>query len=345
MARLNSERVRTWIGRGLALGMVAAVLWLGSSTLERVDRRPRTQDAFLWAESTGIAPEVSGRVVKVHVKENDRVRRGDPLIELDVEPFELRARQAHAHVAALEAQIALTTRQVAAQSSGAAAAATQIQRATSQLELAQDTVTRLAPLQARGYVTAQQLDEARTSQSVAQVAVTAARQQAAQARQAVGDTESLRAQLRAARSAALLAERDVKNTVVVAPFDGLVVGVDVTVGTFATTGRPLFTLIDATQWYAIGNFRETELSQIARGDAASVWMIGDANRVLRGRVESIGWGVKPEIAPGAGLPSVARTLNWVVIAQRFPVRIRLDEVPVADARIGASATIRVHHGD
>jgi multidrug efflux system membrane fusion protein len=282
--------------------------------------------------------------VQLLVGDNQRVKKGDPLVKIDPEPFDLRLRQARAEVAALQAQIDLTTRQVAAQSSGADAAATQIQRARSQLALAQDTVGRLSPLLGKGYVTAQQVDEARTDANTAQSALTAAIQQADQARQAVGDTASLVAQLAGAQATVGLAERDLRDATIYAPFDGLVSGLDIAEGAYAVAGHPLFTLIKSQDWYAVANFRETELHSVAIGDPATVWVMADGNRPLRGHVESIGWGVQPEDGGGPSLPAVGRTLSWVVVAQRFPVRVQLDDPPDLAMRIGATASVVVRHG-
>ncbi|HLZ66993.1 MAG TPA: multidrug transporter subunit MdtN [Aliidongia sp.] len=336
-------QIRSWLGRLIAVAAIAAAVGLGYAALDRLDRRPRTHDAFLYADSAGLAPDVSGRIVALGVRDNQRVAKGEPLLVIDPEPFELHLRQTRAQVAALEAQIALTTRQVAAQSSGADAAATQIERARSQLSLAHDTVGRLTPLLGKGYVTAQQVDEARTNEKTAEAALTAAIQQAQQARQAVGDTESLTAQLAGARAAVALAERDLRNTTVLAPFDGLVVGLDIAAGAYAAAGHPLFTLIKADEWYAVANFRETELPAIGPGDPATVWMMSDGSRPISGHVESTGWGVRPEDAGGPALPAVGRTLSWVVVAQRFPVRIRLDAPPPDAMRIGATVSVQVRH--
>ncbi len=334
---------RMWLGRAIAILAVGSAIGLGIITVERLDRRPRTHDAFLYADSAGLAPDVSGRIVALGVRNNQRVGRGDTLVEIDPEPFELRLRQARAQVAALQAQIDLTARQVTAQSSGADAAATQVERARSQLALAHDPVGRLSPLLAKGYVTAQQVDEARTNERMAQAALTAATQQSQQARQAVGDTMSLQAQLAGADAAVALAERDLRNATLHAPFDGYVVGLDIAAGAYAAAGHPLFTLIRADDWYAVGNFRETELPSIAIGDPATVWMMSDGSRPIAGHVESIGWGIRPEDGGGPGLPAVGRTLNWVVVAQRFPVRIRLDHPPEGAMRIGATVSIQVRH--
>jgi len=335
--------VKTWLGRLIALIAFAAAFGLAFVALERLDHRPRTHDAFLYADSAGLAPDVSGRIVSLGIHDNQRVIKGDKLLVIDPEPFELHLRQAKAQLASIEAQIALTTRQVAAQSSGADAAATQIERARSQLAFARDTVGRLTPLLGKGYVTAQQVDEARTNEKTAESALTTATQQAQQAREAVGDTESLLAQREAAQAAVALAERDLRNSVLVAPFDGLVVGLDIAEGTYAAAGHPLFTLIKTDAWYAVGNFRETELPEIAKGDPATIWLMADGAHPLQGHVDSIGWGVRPEDGGGPTLPAVGRTLSWVVVAQRFPVKIRLDTPPPEAMRIGTTVSVQVRH--
>ena len=336
---------RVWTGRAIAGGAILATIAIGAYTLERLNQEPRTNDGYLFADRAGLAPDVSGRIVELNIRDNQRVRKGEVLLRIDPEPFELRLREARQRVEALRAQIDLTGRQVASQTSGAEAAASQIARARAQLALASDTLMRLKPLQAKGYVTDQQIDEARTNQRSAEVAVAATVQQATQARQAIGDTASLEAQLAGAEASVALAERDVRNTVLRAPFNGLVAGLEIAAGEYAVTGRPLFTLIKSDQWYAIGDFRETELPAIQIGDQATVWLMGDHKRALKGHVESIGWGVRPDNAGGPGLPAVERTLHWVIVAQRFPVRVLLDDPPPAAMRVGATVSIVVRHGD
>ncbi|MDB5394848.1 MAG: multidrug transporter subunit MdtN [Rhodospirillales bacterium] len=331
------------VGRLIAIGAIVATIGIGAYTLYRLDRSPRTHDSFLFADTAGMAPEVSGRIVTLSVRNNQRVAKGDPLVVIDSEPFELRLRQARAQISALQAQIDLTTRQVASQTSGADVATTQVGRARAQLALAHDTLARLEPLLGKGYVTEQQVDEARTNARSADVALDAALQQATQARQAVGDTESLQAQLAGAEAALALAERDMRNTTLRAPVDGVVVGLEIAEGEFAIAGHPLFSVIKTDRWYAVGNFRETELPEIRIGDPATVWLMADGSHPLKGHVESLGWGVRPEDGGGPGLPAVGRTLHWVIVAQRFPVRILLDSPPQDAMRIGATVSIQVRH--
>jgi membrane fusion protein, multidrug efflux system len=335
----------TWLGRLIALLAVAAAVALALWTLYIVDARPRTHNAHLFAYSAGMAAEVSGRIVALHVTNNQRVKQDEPLVEIEREPFELRLRQARAQVAALKAQINLTGRQVASQRTGADAAATQINHSRAQLQLAQDTVKRLEPLLGKGYVTQQQIDEARTNERNAAISLTTTTQHAQQARQAVGDTESLIAQLAGAQAVEALAERDLRLATLRAPYDGTVVGLQIATGAFAATGHPLFTLIKTDEWYAIADFRETELPQIGVGDAATVWVMGSDERPIRGRVASLGAGVQPEDRDGPGLPVVGRTINWVVVAQRFPVWVRLEDPPPQLIRIGATVSVRVQHAD
>ncbi|MGF6709508.1 multidrug efflux system membrane fusion protein [Luteibacter sp. W1I16] len=314
------------------------------ATVLVTNARPRTHDAYLFAFSAGMAPEVSGRIVELHVTNNIAVRKGQPLLVIDPEPFRLRLSQAQAQVAALQAEIDLTGRQVTSQGSGANAAARQVDRAAAQLTLARSTLARLEPLLPPGYVTTQQVDDAKAKEREAAAQLATAVQQASQAKEAIGDVASLLAQLKAAQAAEALAARDLRLTTVLAPFDGQVVGLNIAVGTFATAGHPLFTLIDSGRWYAVADFRETDLPGIHMDDQATVWLMGYEGQPMRGRVESLGAGVQPQGTSGPGLPSVDRNLNWVIVAQRFPVWIRLEHASGAMLRTGATASVRVDHG-
>lgn len=327
-----------WIATGVAVAFALVLLAL---VLVRIDKHPRTHVAYIYADTTEIAPEVSGRLLSIDVRENQFVRAGDVLVHIDPEPFEMRVRQSRAQVAALEAQLSVGNRKVTSQLSGADAAQTNIAKARTQLQLADDTLRRLGPLVGPGYVTQQQFDEATSNRQAAAAALDIAIQQAAEARQGVGDTDSLVAQIDAARQSVLLAERDLRLTRVLAPIDGIVTGLTLSRGSYASTGRPLFTLIDREHWYAVANFRETELRHISSGDPAEVWLINGSTRSLRGHVQSLGHGVDDAGAAGPGLPSIGRSLDWVVIAQRFPVRIALDAPPPQLMRIGATATVVV----
>jgi len=326
-------------GMAATLAVIALALLLFALVLLRVDANPRTHVASLYADTTALAPDVSGRIVAIHVRDNQAVRAGELLVEIDPEPYALRVRQARSQLAALEAQISLAGRQVASQGSGAQAAQTNVARARTQLRLADETLARLKPMADPGYVTQQKLDEAVADQHSAAAALDAAMSQADEARQGISDTHTLEAQLEGARASLLLAERDLRMTRLVAPFDGLVSGLEIANGTYAAAGRPLFTLVDTAHWYAVAAFRETDLQGIHVGDWATIWLLGDTARSVSGHVESLSPGVQGDVGGGPGLPNVERSLKWVVIAQRFPVRILLDRPPASMMRVGATVTV------
>jgi len=332
--------LRKALGVLVSLVALAGVIATVILAARRIDLRPRTDDAYLQADLVHMAPDVSGRIVELDVRDNQAVHKGDVLFRIDPEPYHLRVDQARAAVRGLEAKLALTADQVAAQTSKADAATSGIDTAEAQRALAASTLARVAPLLGRGFVTAQQVDQARTAQRTAQLGLQQARLQADEARQAIINTKPTEAELDGARATLALAERDLNKTVARAPCDGRITALDIAAGEFAATGHPLFTIIDTENWYAIGNFRETDLAGIEPGQRATVYVMAQPSRALRGTVDSLGWGVASDVsATFGGLPHVERTLNWVQIAARFPVRIRLDQPPNSLMRYGATAVV------
>src|SRR5215831_6245600 len=332
--------LRRSLGGLVSLIALIAVVMTGVLVMRRTDERPSTYDAYIQAYVVNMAPEVSGRIVTLHVLDNQQVKQGEVLFQIDPRPYQLRVDQARAAVQALEAQLAVSTSEVASQTSGAEAAASGIGAAEAQLALATSTLNRLQPLLGRGFVSAEQVDEARAAKQTAQIGLERARQTAAQARQAITSTKPIEAQLDGARATLALAERDLEKTAVRSPCDGRITALQVAAGEFATAGRPLFTIIDTEHWYAIGDFRETDLAGIKPGQRATVFVMAQPDHPLRGEVESLGWGVASDVsATVGGLPHVERTLNWVQIAARFPVRILLDKPPDDLMRLGATAVV------
>ncbi|MBV8399104.1 MAG: multidrug transporter subunit MdtN [Acetobacteraceae bacterium] len=332
--------IRKGMGALISLGAIAAVILLAFLTIRRADLRPRTDDAYLDADVVHLASEVSGRIVELHVRDNEFVRRDQVLFRIDPDPFRLRVEQAQANVRSLEGKLRVTADQVAAQTSNADTANRGIATADAQLKLAASTLARMEPLLPRGYVTAEQVDQARTARRTAEVAVQQAQLQAQGAREAISSTEPVVGELEAAKATLALLERDLRKTVVRSPCDGQITALNMSIGEFAVTGAPLFTIIDTEHWYAVGNFRETQLEGIRPGQLALVYVMQAPKTPVKGVVDSLGGGVAPdEGATFLGMPHVPRSLNWVRIAQRFPVRVLLDNPPQSLMRIGATAAI------
>lgn len=222
----------------------------------------------------------------------------------------------------------------------------QVTRARTNLALAEQTLARLEALRPKGYVSAQQVDDAMTAKRDAEVSLRQALQQAAAADALVTSAAAAQALVDANRAALAIAERGLADTKVTAPNDGRVVGLSVSPGEFVITGQTVFTLINTQAWYASAAFVETELANIKAGDCATVYALSDRSKAITGKVEGIGWGVASEetINIPRSLPYVPKTLDWVRIAQRFPVRIRLLDPPENLMRVGASAVVQIDHG-
>jgi multidrug efflux system membrane fusion protein len=335
---------RVSVGRLLVASSVALCIVLAIVVLRRLDARPRTTDAVITANTIQVAPEVIGRIAVLNVKDDAVVRKGDVLFEIEREQYELNRAQALAQVRTLEAELNLRRRRVSSERSGVDVAQANAAAARAQLAEATRTLQRLEPLLPDRYVTPQTVDVARTAKITAESALAGARSATQQSEQGVSDTDALSAQLEGARALVGRAERDLRNTVVRAPFAGRVVGVTTSIGQLVDPARPLFTLIDTSQWYVEADFRETELERIRPGERVTAYVMIAPEVRLEGVVESISSAIaQPQNLAIAGIAPVARELNWVRVAQRFPVRIALEHEPDELMRIGASAVAVVHH--
>ncbi|MFG1403639.1 multidrug transporter subunit MdtN [Xanthobacter sediminis] len=346
MEEANKPQPGRRVGIIIAVAAVAASAVFGWRYFRNAELNPLSQDAVLTADSASIAAAVPGRVVSFGVKENGAVRKGELLFALDPATYRLQVEQATADLRMAEAALADRERAVSAERSNAVIAREQVTRARSNLDLATQTLARLEALRPKGYVSAQQVDDAATAKRDAEVSLKQALQQQAAADALVSDVAAATALVAARRAALGLAERALADTEVRAPFDGKVVGLTAAAGEFVLPGQSVFSLIDTGAWFASAAYLETELSGIAVGNCATVYALADRTRAIRGRVDSIGWGVSSEelINLPRKLPIVPKTLDWVRVGQRFPVRVRLMEPPDELMRVGASATVTVHHG-
>jgi len=246
-----------------------------------------------------------------------------------------------------------------------------VNRAKAEWTYSNNNLHRLEPLLAKQFVTVDQVDRARTSeiaqaealkQAESQLRLSQAGLQAAlaqyehsgavleqskaqheQAGHAVTTLEPLVNQ-RGARAAAVKNARyNLDNCRVYAPFDARVTNLTISEGAYAHVGEKIFTLIDARTWWAIANFREGQLQHITPGMRADVYVLSKPTVRFLGVVDSIGFGVTPDedligrLQPG--LPDVQRTLNWVHLASRYPVRVRVENPPPELFRVSESAVV------
>jgi membrane fusion protein, multidrug efflux system len=385
---------RKQIGRRIAIGVVASAVVALFIVILQTDLHPRTDDASVRANYIEIAPEVSGRLVELPVKDNAFVKKGDLLFFIDPRPYEYALQQALSDQEALEQQIIDAKRRIAAQNSAAEAALAgvhssrtgvktagssidvakatvsrsqaSVAAAEAQLKLATNDLHRIEPLLKKQYVTVEQIDQANTAvrvaqgnfdeaqaalaQSQAQLATSILRQQeadsaAAESQAKLGqaihtiDTVDTLMSERPGKAAKVDSARlDLERCRVVAPFNAYVTNMNISVGEYARPGTPLFTLIDTRTWWVVANYRESKVKNIGIGAHVDVYLMGHPDRRFNGVVESIGYGVFPEDGSViGGLPNIERTLNWVHLSTRFPVRVRVKDPDPDLFRIGATA--------
>ena len=241
-----------------------------------------------------------------------------------------------------------------------------VAEAEAQLTYAVNNLHRVEPLLEKKYVTVDQVDQANTSVRTAQgnydQAQAALREAEAQHEQSVlrrmeADSAAVESTARLGQAIhnvdtldTLMSQRpgrasrvdqarlDLERCRVVSPFDAYVTNMNISVGAYARPGAAMFTLIDTTVWYVVANYRESKLKNIHLGSAVDVFLMGHPDVRFHGVVESIGYGVFPEDGSvQAGLPQIERTLNWVHLSSRFPVRVRIKDPDPTLFRLGATA--------
>jgi membrane fusion protein, multidrug efflux system len=395
----TSKESHKMLGRLISVGIVIAAMALGLTALYNTNYYPRTDAAEISANFIGIAPQVEGPITRLNVRDNQFVKQGELLFEIDERPYQYALERALSEQSALEGQIEDERRKVAALVSGVSVAQANIQgsqadmtrwaavvdqaradvanaeqgvnRAKAEWTYSNNNLHRVEPLLEKQFVTVDQVDRARTSeiaqaealkQAASQLLLSQAGLQSALAQyehskavlgqskaqheqsvHAVTTLEPLINQRGGRTSAVKTARYNLDNCRVYAPFDTRVTNLTISEGAYAHVGQQVFTLIDARTWWAIGNFREGTLQHIVPGMPADVYVLSKPNVRFSGVVDSIGFGVTPDADVigrlQTGLPDVQRTLNWVHLASRYPVRVRVKNPPPELFRISESAVV------
>ncbi len=381
---------RRIIGRLLGAGIIGAAVIAVVVALFQWEIRPQTDDATVRANFVGIAPQVNGHIVELRVRDNQQVREGDLLFQIDPRPYEIALERARATLALTrkevdglknsaatavagvsraEAQLNASAAEVNSREMDPVMADEEISRLDAQFKHADDHLKRLEPLLPKQFVTEDRVEEARTqrastlaalnealarkraataalassrAQHVAtEAALRQSRTEQSRAEDAIGQIGDINARIAAAEAAVHAAELDLNYCTVRAPFTGLVVNMNISNGAFARTGAEVFTLVDTSTWYVVANFRETQLRHIPSGAPVDIYLQSRPYKHFRGTVVGLGWAVLPENGTSTmGLPVVERSLDWIRLAARFPVRIKVEN-PDDSFRVGASAIATV----
>ena len=326
---------------GLAIIAMASVA--GFCAWTWIDHHPQSDDAVVTAPVFGIAPRVSGPVVSLPISNNARVAKGEVLFEIDPEPYELAVQAANANLAAADGELENLRGLIASQNEHVAVASAALRKAETAEAEARETYNRLLPLLAKKYVTPEKLDTAKRLLESTSAGVDAARAEVSAARSAIQSTAALEARRTAMAVTLEQAKLALRDCTVRSPVDALISGMELAEGAFARTAIDIFKVIDTGDWAVTANFRESQLRNIRPGQKAIVQLMTAPGHQFVGKVESIGWGVTPlPEDPFAGLPIVRREMDWVRLAQKFPVKISLPaDVPPDLLRVGSTATVSI----
>jgi membrane fusion protein (multidrug efflux system) len=345
---------KTMLAVGAALGVAA----IGAALIAAPKSAETTDAAYVSADSSVVAPRVKGLVSEILVNHNQAVRRGDPLIRIDPEEFDARVGTAQADLLNAQATVqsaraALSSLAAEEQLAGAnvRASAAMIRSADAQSDRASADRRRYEALVANGAVARRDAEAYRAAAITAQSDATRTRAQLDVSRDQADVVRAKRATIAAslaqaeagvarAQAALTLARQDQGHALIRAPIDGVVGDRQVEAGDYVQPGSRLLTIVPLKALYVTANFKETQVSRMMVGQAATVKVDALPGVTLKGRVDSF--------APGSGsqfslLPFEPGTGNFTKIVQRVPVRIRFDpgQGDLARLRPGLSTTVKV----
>ena len=337
----------------IALAIAAAGIWW--LTAQRTSES--TDNAYLQADASEVAPRVGGLVTAVLVRDNQAVKAGDPLVRIDVRDYDSRLLAAEAAVADADAQVATARATLASLGAEQKLAAAQIRSVNTQIAAADAEYTRAAEDRRRynallvdGFVTKRDAEQVSATAVGAASAAQRSRADLGATVEAAAVTRAkgpiLSAQVKAAEAAAAkaraalaLAKLDRGHTLVAAPIDGVVGNRRIQVGDYVQPGSRLLSVVPVKAIYVVANFKETQTREMRPGQKADVYVdaLGDT---VTGTIESLAPGSASEFTllpfePGSG--------NFTKIVQRVGVRIRLDpgQAALAQLRPGLSVTAKV----
>lgn len=283
-----------------------------------------TENATVRGQVTVIGTQLSGYVVEVNVQDFMDVKAGQLLVRIDDRIYQQRHEQALAQLAAQEAALSNWTQQRASSEAGVAVSRAALANAEAQAKKSAADLNRVEQLVADGSLSQREFDQSRATQAQMAAALAQARanvdisQQSVQS--VVVNKQALAAAVASAEAAVKAAKIDLDNTRIVAPSDGQLGQVTVRQGAFVNSGSQLMSVVPRQMW-VIANFKETQMNGVQEGQSATFHVDALDGAVLTGQVERISPATGSEFSV---LPADNATGNYLKIAQRIPVRIRID---------------------
>ena len=320
--------VRFWV-----LGILLIIAALVTYYVLANRYTPFTTDAYVQAFVIQVASQVEGQVIRVNVLENQPIRKGDLLFEIDPRPFEYR-------VALLEAKLDQANKQVALTESELVAAKADISRSAAEEAYARVVQEQETEIRKQLATTERRYLHAISQHQVAQADRKRSQAISHKAAEALATQKAMVAEIRAQLEDARL---NLSWTRTYAPANGYITNMQLRVGSFAHTGIPVLTCIDRDHWWVVANCRENSLEYLKPGQRVGLSFNTYPGRIFPGVVQTVGWGVyQGQAAPSGNLPAVPEPQNWIRLSQRFQVWVTPQMPPEYPLRIGATATVAVY---
>ncbi|MBR1121487.1 HlyD family secretion protein [Bradyrhizobium lablabi] len=330
-------RLRRVLLAGAAVALLAGAGWYGWDYWKVGRFLVSTDDAYVKADNTTIAPKVSGYIAQVLVGDNEPVKAGQVLARIDDRDYKVALEQAKADVAAADAAVTSKRAQIEVQQAAISAAnATLDVDKASQVFSSQEN-KRYSDLAKTGYGSVQNAQMAQSRDASALAAIERDKANLASAKKQLDLLNAEIAQAVAASARAVAVERQAElnlgYTTIVAPIDGVVGNRTLRAGQFVQAGTQLMSLVPADGAYVIANFKETQLTNVRAGQRVDIEVDMFPGQVVHGHVDSL--------APASGqefalLPPDNATGNFTKVVQRIPVKITLDGGADVDLRPGMS---------
>lgn len=327
--RVSIAKMIKWL---IAIALVIGAIAVAVQYWRHARLYVSTDNAYVNANTIEMAAQVAGPIIAIHVRDQQLVKEGDALFEIDPRPFELALESA-------QAQLEIARQSTSQESAAIEAARAQVAQRTAELRNAQSNERRVRDLVTRNLVSAQNAEAIATQAETAAAAVASAQANLVQAQSALGKAGEGNAGVRAALAKVAQAQLDLDHTRIVAPASGLVANFGLRPGSTVQKEQPLFTIIGDDEYWVDANFKETELDRVRVGQKAQIVLDMYRDHPFEGEVQSLSGGSGQAFSL---LPAQNATGNWVKVTQRVPVRIRvLNPDPAFPMRIGTTATVHV----
>lgn len=308
----------------IGIMLMGVYLWI-----RHTEVYPSTSDAYIDASVVRIAPQVTGQVLQLPIKDHMHVNKGQLLLQIDPQPYQLTVQRASAN-------LLLAEQQLASAKAAREMARAQVEQHKAEVEDAQHNNKRMQDLWQRKTVSKATAEQAAYKLKESQAVLASSE---SELNRATRQVEEAKIQIRVARTQLAQAQLDLNYTRLLSPADGFLGKVTVRPGDVVHPGEQLFPLVEDTSTFVDANFKETDLQRIRPGQPAVVEVDMYPGKKFNGTVESV--------SPASGvafslLPPENATGNWVKVTQRFPIRIAMQHNS-SNKRllVGASSSVTV----